>query len=129
MADKVYDVPANFAAQANITSDQYKAMYQRSIDDPEGFWAEQANEYLTWFKPWDKVLDWSYAEDDLHIEWFKGGKLNVSYNCLDRHLDSRGDQTAILWEGDDPTQDKQITYRELHADVNRFANALKERGV
>ncbi len=129
MSEKVYPVPADFAAQANITSEQYQEMYQRSIDNPEGFWADQANEYLTWFKPWDKVLDWSFAEKDLHIEWFKGGKLNVSYNCLDRHLDSRGDQTAILWEGDDPDQDKQITYRELHADVNKFANALKSRGV
>ena len=80
-------------------------------------------------KPWDKVLDWSFGENDLHIEWFKGGKLNVSYNCLDRHLDTRGDQTAIIWEGDDPASDKKITYRELHADVNKFANVLKERGI
>ncbi len=129
MAEKVYEVPADFAAQANITSEQYKEMYQRSIDDPEGFWAEQANEYLTWFKPWDKVLDWSFGEDDLHIEWFKGGKLNVSYNCLDRHLESRGDQTAIIWESDDPNKDSKISYRELHTDVNKFANVLKSRGV
>ncbi|MEN8166916.1 MAG: acetate--CoA ligase [Pseudomonadota bacterium] len=129
MADKVYDVPADFAAQANITSEQYKEMYQRSVDDPEGFWAEQASEYLTWFKPWDQVLDWSFGENDLHIEWFKGGKLNVSYNCLDRHLESRGDQTAIIWESDDPNKDSKISYRELHTDVNKFANALKSRGV
>ncbi|MDJ0808442.1 MAG: acetate--CoA ligase [Gammaproteobacteria bacterium] len=129
MAEKVYDVPADFAAQANITSDQYKDMYQRSVSDPQGFWAEQANAYLSWFKPWDKVLDWSFGEDDLHIEWFKGGKINVSFNCLDRHLDSRGDQTAIIWESDDPSRDKAITYRELHADVNKFANVLKDRGV
>ncbi len=129
MADKVYPVPADFAAQANINSEQYQEMYQRSVDDPEGFWAEQAKQYLSWFKPWDKVLDWSFGENDLHIEWFKGGKLNVSYNCLDRHLDTRGDQTAIIWEGDDPASDKKITYRELHADVNKFANVLKERGI
>jgi acetyl-CoA synthetase len=129
MAEKVYEVPADFAAQANITQEQYLEMYRRSIDDPEGFWAEQANEYLTWFKPWDKVLDWSFDEKNLHIEWFAGGKLNVSYNCLDRHLDTRGEQTAILWEGDDPQQDKRITYRELYADVNKFANVLKGRGV
>jgi acetyl-CoA synthetase len=129
MSEKVYPVPADFAAQANVTSTQYEEMYQRSITDPEGFWADQANQYISWFEPWDKVLDWSFAEQDLHIEWFKGGKLNVSYNCLDRHLDSRGDQTAILWEGDDPNRDKQITYRELHTDVNKFANALKSRGV
>ncbi len=127
--EKIYPVPADFAAQANITDTQYQEMFQHSVDDPEGFWAAQAKEYLTWSKPWDKVLDWSFMEDDLHIEWFKGGKLNVSYNCLDRHLESRGDQTAILWEGDDPNKDRKITYRELHADVNRFANVLKGRGV
>jgi len=127
--EKVYPVPADFAAQANITEQQYQEMYQRSVDDPEGFWAEQAESYLTWSKPWDKVLDWSYGEDDLHVEWFKGGTLNVSYNCLDRHLESRGDQTAILWEGDDPGEDKKVSYRELHADVNKFANVLKGRGV
>jgi acetyl-CoA synthetase len=129
MAEKVYEVPADFASQANITSEQYQQMYQRSVDDPEGFWAEQAKEYISWFEPWEKVLDWSFAENDLHIEWFKGGKLNVSYNCLDRHLDTRGDQTAILWEGDDPGHDKKITYRELYEDVNKFANVLKSRGV
>ncbi|RDH88018.1 MAG: acetate--CoA ligase [endosymbiont of Escarpia spicata] len=130
MADeKVYPVPADFAAQANVTAEQYQEMYQRSVDDPEGFWGEQAEEYLTWFSKWDKTLGWSFAEDDLHIEWFKGGKLNVSYNCLDRHLETRGDQTAILWESDDPGVDKKITYRELHADVNKFANVLKSRGV
>ncbi len=127
--NKVYDVPAEFAAQANYTEAQYQEMYKQSVEDPEGFWAGQAEEYLSWYKPWDKVLDWSYAENDLHIEWFKGGKLNVSYNCLDRHLDSRGDQTAILWEGDNPEEDRAVTYRELHADVNRFSNVLKERGV
>ncbi len=127
--DKVYDVPADFAAQANYTDAQYQEMYQRSVEDPEGFWAEQAEAFLSWDKPWDKVLDWSFGKDDLHIEWFKGGKLNVSYNCLDRHLDSRGDQTAILWESDNPEEDRAVTYRELHADVNRFANVLKERGV
>ncbi len=127
--DKVYDVPADFAAQANYTDAQYQEMYQRSVDDPEAFWAEQAEAFLSWDKPWDKVLDWSFGKDDLHIEWFKGGKLNVSYNCLDRHLDSRGDQTAILWESDNPEEDRAVTYRELHADVNRFANVLKERGV
>jgi acetyl-CoA synthetase len=126
---KVYDVPADFAAQANINAEQYDAMYQRSVEDPEGFWADMAKQELTWFKEWDKTLDWSFAKDDLHIEWFKGGKLNVSVNCLDRHLDTRGDQTAILWEGDDPAESKAVTYRELHADVNRFANVLKDRGV
>jgi len=127
---KVYPVPADFAARAHVNAEQYQAMYQRSVEDPEGFWAEQAEQYLTFFDKWDKVLDWSYMEDDLHIEWFKGAKLNVSYNCLDRHLDTRGDQTAILWEPDDPnTEGRAVSYRELHAEVCRFANALKARGV
>ncbi len=120
---------AEFIAQANINAEQYKEMYQRSIDDPDGFWAEQANKYVSWFKPWDTVSDWSFGEDDLHIEWYKNAKLNVSYNCLDRHLETRGDQVAIIWEGDDPSEDRKITYRELHEEVSRFANVLKERGV
>jgi acetyl-CoA synthetase len=126
---KVYEVPSDFAAQANITAEQYEVMYKQSVEDPEAFWAEQADSYLTWFKKWDKVLDWSYMEDDLHTEWFKGGKLNVSYNCLDRHLETRADQTALIWEGDNSEEDRKITYAELHADVNKFANVLKDRGV
>ncbi len=126
---KTYPVPADFAAQANVTAEQYEAMYQRSVDDPAGFWGDQAEQYLTWFKKWDTVLDWSFDQEDLRINWFKGGKLNVSYNCVDRHLDSRGDQVAIIWEGDDPNEDRKITYRELHEEVCRFANVLKDRGV
>ena len=125
---KVYEVPADFAAQANVNADQYAQMYKRSVEDPEGFWAEQAENYLTWSKKWSKTLDWSFGED-VHIKWFDGGKLNVSYNCLDRHLDTRGDQVAILWEGDDPNEDRKITYRELHEEVCKFANVLKSRGV
>lgn len=127
--NKTYPVPETFAAQANINAEQYKAMYQQSVDDPEGFWAEQAKKELSWFCDWDTTLDWSYMQDDLHIEWFKGGKLNVSYNCLDRHLPDRGEQTAILWEGDNPAEDKAITYNELHTDVCKFANVLKSRGI
>jgi len=126
---KTYPVPADFAAQANVSAEQYAAMYQASIEDPQAFWAEQADNYLSFFKKWDKVLDWSYMEDDLHVEWFKGATLNVSYNCLDRHLETRAEQTAILWEGDDPNDSRTVSYAELHADVNRFANALKARGV
>ncbi|NIR28244.1 MAG: acetate--CoA ligase [Gammaproteobacteria bacterium] len=126
--DKVYDVPAKFAQRAHIDTDTYKEMYERSMKDPEGFWAEQAEKYLEWFDKWDKVWDWSFS-GDVHIRWFEGGKLNAAYNCLDRHLDSRGEKTAILWEGDDPKDDKRITYRELHEEVCKFANALKERGV
>jgi acetyl-CoA synthetase len=124
---KTYDVPAGFAANAHINEEQYRAMYQRSVDDPEGFWAEQAEQFLTWDKPWDKVLDWDYHK--AHIRWFDGAKLNVSYNCLDRHLETRGDQVAIIFEGDDPSDDRRITYRELHGEVSRFANVLKSRGV
>ncbi|MCB1875451.1 MAG: AMP-binding protein, partial [Chromatiales bacterium] len=127
--DKIYPVRPDFAATAHVKEAEYTAMYQRSVDDPDGFWAEQAEKFVTWFKPWEKVQDWSYDQDDLHIEWFKGGKLNVSYNCLDRHLETRGDQTAIIWEGDNPAEDRKITYRELHADVSRFANVLKAKGV
>jgi acetyl-CoA synthetase len=127
--NKTYPVPAEFAAQANINDEQYQALYQQSISDPEGFWGEQADKYVTWFKKWDKVVDWDFGKDDLHIEWFKGATLNVSYNCLDRHLESRGEQVAIIWEGDNPDEDRKITYRELHQEVCQFANVLKSRGV
>ncbi|MBF0219163.1 MAG: acetate--CoA ligase [Gammaproteobacteria bacterium] len=128
--DKIYPVPSEFAANALINDIQYQAMYQRSLADPEGFWAEQAEKFITWEKKWDKVLDWSFAADNLHIEWFKGGKLNVSVNCLDRHLTTRGDQTAIIWEADSPkTPSKTITYNQLHNLVCRFANILKVQGV
>ena len=125
---KSYPVDETFAAQANVTAEQYDEMYQRSVSDPEGFWAEQAEHYLTWFKPWEKTLDWNFS-DDVHIRWFEGGKINASYNCLDRHLESRGDQVAIIWESDDPAVDRKITYAELHAEVSKFANVLKSRGV
>ncbi len=124
---KVYPVPPDFAAKAHIDVAKYNDMYQQSINDPEGFWAEQAKEFVTWSKPWTKVTEWDFHRG--HIRWFEGAKLNVSYNCLDRHLETRGDQVAIIWEGDDPNEDKKITYRELHAEVSKFANVLKSRGV
>ena len=126
---KTDPVPAELAAQANVTAEQYEEMYKRSVEDPAGFWGEQAENYLTWFKKWDTVLDWSFDQEDLHINWFKGATLNVSYNCLDRHLETRGDQVAIIWEGDDPNEDRKITYRELHEEVCKLANVLKDRGV
>lgn len=126
---KTYPVPEAFAAQANVTAEQYEEMYKQSVEDPSGFWAEQAKEYLTFFKEPEETLDWSFAQDDLHIEWFKGGTLNVAHNCLDRHLETRGDQVAIIWEGDDPNEDRKITYRELHEEVSKLANVLKARGV
>ena len=85
-SEKIHPVPTEFKAQANINAEQYQTMYQQSIKNPDTFWAEQANEYVSWFKPWDKVSDWSFDQADLHIKWFEGAKLNVSYNCLDRHL-------------------------------------------
>ncbi|MFY9976432.1 MAG: acetate--CoA ligase [Chromatiaceae bacterium] len=127
--EKLYQVPPALAVKAHIDADRYATLYQSSMENPDGFWSEQASQFVTWFKPWDSVLDWSYGAEDLHIAWFKGGKLNVSYNCLDRHLESRGDQVAIIWEGDNPAEDRKITYRELHAEVSRFANVLKSKGV
>ena len=127
--EKIYNVPAEVARRAWADDSQYKDMYQRSVKDPDGFWAEQAKTFVTWSKPWTKISDWSYDARNLHIRWFEGAKLNVSYNCLDRHLEKRGNQTAIIWESDDPKVDKKITYRELHAEVCKFANVLKDRGV
>jgi acetyl-CoA synthetase len=126
---KVYPVPPEFAAKSHIDQARYEEMYQRSVEDPAGFWAEQAEQFVTWSKPWNKVLDWSYDRNNLYIKWFEGGKLNVSYNCIDRHLDDRGDQVAIIWEGDDPATDSKITYRELHEHVSKLGNVLKARGV
>ncbi|MGF1525801.1 MAG: acetate--CoA ligase, partial [Candidatus Competibacterales bacterium] len=124
---KLYPVPEAVAQSALVDEAQYRAMYQRSVDDPEGFWAEQAEKQLSWFKPWSKVWEWDYNK--AHIRWFEGGKLNVSYNCLDRHLETRGDRAAIIWEGDSPDEDQTITYRQLYQMVCRFANALKDLGV
>ena len=122
---KIYDVPEAFAKTAHLNAEQYKAMYERSVTDPAGFWAEQAQQFLHWEKPWDTVLDWDYTKG--HIRWFEGGKLNACYNCVDRHLETRGDQTALIWEGDDPANDARITYRQLHEHVCRMANVLKSR--
>ncbi len=125
--NKVYAVPAELAQSALINAEQYRAMYDRSINDADAFWAEQAEVFLSWSKKWDKVQEWDYSSAD--IQWFLGGRLNVSYNCLDRHLATRAEQVAIIWEGDDPEEDRQITYQALYEAVCRFANALKARGV
>jgi acetyl-CoA synthetase len=119
-------IPANFH-DAHINADQYTAMYQRSLDDPEGFWAEMANSFLSWDRPWNRVTRHDFARGD--AEWFAGGKLNVSYNCIDRHLPQRAAQTALIWEGDNPADSKHVTYRELKDRVCQLANALKARGV
>ena len=109
------------------TLEQYNQTYQKSINDPEGFWEEQA-ETFHWQKKWDKVLEWNFKEPN--VKWFQGGKLNITENCLDRHLESRGDQVAILWEPNDPkTPAKKFTYKQLHAEVCKAANALKANGI
>jgi len=126
---KTYDIPAEIAAHAHIDRAKYEAMYQRSIDDPDGFWAEQAEAFVTWNKKWKKVTDYSFDVGNLYIKWFEGGKLNVAYNCLDRHLEARGDQVAIVWEGDDPKDERKLTYRELYTQVCKLGNVLKSRGV
>ena len=125
---KTYQVPESVKKNAHINNEHYLEMYQRSIDHPDEFWAEQAEVFVSWFKRWDKVQSCDFS-GDVSIKWFEGARLNVSYNCLDRHLQTRGDQVAILWEGDDPDVSKEITYRELHEEVCRFANVLKDRGV
>jgi len=126
--EKIYPVPVAIAEHAHIKADQYRQMYAQSIMDPDNFWSGQAEKFITWYKKWDKVQEWSF-KDDVNVKWFLGGKLNVTYNCLDRHLEKRGNQTAILWESDNPNTDRKITYRELFVDVCRFANVLKDRGV
>ncbi len=124
---KVHPVPADIAKNAHIDADTYRAMYKRSLEDADAFWAEQA-ERLTWFKRWETVNNSDLVKGE--IRWFDGGRLNAAYNCVDRHLEKRGDQTAIIWEPDDPKDPaKKITYKDLHEQVSRFANALKERGV
>ncbi len=124
---RTYPVPAALAATAHIDAAQYDAMYRRSLAEPDAFWAEQAEQFVTWERRWETVSSGDFHRAD--ARWFDGARLNVAYNCLDRHLATRGDQTAIIWEGDDPTQHKHITYRELHGEVCRFANVLKAGGV
>jgi acetyl-CoA synthetase len=128
MSEKIYDVPADWRKRAYVDDAKYKEMYARSVKDPNGFWGEQAKR-IDWIKPFSKVKNSSYDPGNVSIKWFEDGTLNVCHNCVDRHLAERGDQTAILWEGDDPKDDKKLTYKQLHAEVCRFANVLKSRGV
>ena len=124
---KIYDIPNDVAAGAHINADNYQELYERSISDPNGFWAEQADNFLHWFKKWDKVGEFDFNSG--HIRWFEGGKLNAAYNCLDRHLESLGDQAALIWESDDGSTIKTYTYKELHAEVCKLSNVLRDRGV
>ena len=123
----IYPVKPDFAATAHLNSDQYQAMYQASISQPEMFWNVQAKNYLTWNKEWDSVCDYDFKQGQ--ASWFTGGKLNVTTNCIDRHLAEKANQTAIIWEGDEPDQQKLISYAGLHEAVCRLANGLKKRGV
>jgi acetyl-CoA synthetase len=128
MSDNLIPVPDDWKKRALIDRAKYEDMYARSIKDPNGFWGEEARR-LDWIKPFTKVKNVSWEPENLFIKWFEDGSLNVAANCIDRHLPKRAKQTAILWEGDDPSQSKAITYEELHREVCRFANVLKAQGV
>jgi acetyl-CoA synthetase len=128
MSEKVYDVPAAWKQRAFVDDAKYQEMYAASVKDANKFWGEQAKR-IHWFKPFTKVKNTSFDPHNVSIKWFEDGTTNAAYNCIDRHLDKRGNQTAIIWEGDDPKDDKKLTYKELHAEVCRFANVLKARGV
>jgi acetyl-CoA synthetase len=125
---QVFPVPKEWAERAYADDVAYRALYSAACEDPEAFWGVQGLR-LDWIKPYTKVKDTSFKQEDFHIRWFEDGVLNVAYNCIDRHLAKRADQTAIIWEGDDPSQTKTITYRQLHEEVCRFANVLKAHGV
>jgi acetyl-CoA synthetase len=128
MPDRIYDVPAEWAKRAFADSTKYHAMYDRSIADPEGFWAEQGKR-IYWYRHFTKVKNTSFDPHNVSIKWFEDGTTNAAYNCIDRHLPGRGDQIAIIWEGDDPKDSRKITYKELHDQVCRFANVLRNRNV
>src|SRR5579871_1922664 len=128
MSDQLFPVPAEWKKRTFMTMAQYEAAYAESVKDPDSYWHKEAAR-LDWQRPFTKVKNVSWDPANLFIKWFEDGALNVSANCIDRHLAKRADQTAIIWEGDDPSDSKHITYRQLHAEVCRFANVLKARGV
>jgi acetyl-CoA synthetase len=125
---QVLPPPADFASKAYVSSpEQYQEMYDRSINEPEAFWSEIAEQFV-WQKKWDKVREFNFT-DPVEIKWFLGAKTNISVNCIDRHLEKRGDQVALIWEGNTPGDDSKLTYRELHEQVCKFANVLKDQGI
>jgi acetyl-CoA synthetase len=129
---EVYPVQERVRELAYIKSrEEYEKLYKEFLADPPAWWAKQADEYLTFFKKWDKIEDFNFdiRKGPIFVKYFQGAKLNVSYNCLDRHLDKRGDKVAIQWVGNEPTEEKGITYRELHREVCKFANVLKANGI
>src|SRR3954466_15755856 len=128
MSDKIYDVPAAWATRAYVDDAKYNDMYARSVGDSDAFWSDQAKR-LDWIDAPPKIGNVAYAPGNISIKWFEDGVLNAAYNCIDRHLPARANQTAIIWEGDDPSDAKKITYAQLKGEVCRLANALKERGV
>jgi acetyl-CoA synthetase len=128
MSDKIYEVAPDWQKRAFIDHAKYKEMYAASVADPNTFWGEQGKR-VDWIKPYTKVKNTSFGPGNVSIKWFEDGTLNLAYNCIDRHLAKRGDQTAIIWEGDDPKDSKSVTYKQLHAEVCRFANVLKAQGV
>jgi acetyl-CoA synthetase len=129
MTDQTYPVAPEWAARARVDEGEYRRLYERSVSNPSGFWLEQA-ERLDWMKAPTVAGDWSFGAKDFHIQWFADGVLNASANCLDRHLETRGDQVALIWEPDEPAEEpRRFTYRELHREVCRFANVLKAQGV
>lgn len=124
---KTYPIPEEQLDRALLSKERYIELYEQSLSDPDAFWTTQANELLDWFTPWDKLQSGNFRNGE--IKWFEGARLNASHNCLDRHLETIPDETAIIWEGDEPDQSRNISYRELHEEVSRFANALKGLGV
>ncbi len=128
MSDHVHPVPEDFARRAAVDAERYAAMYEASVRDPDAFWGEHGRR-IDWITPYTRVKDTSFARDAVSIAWFGDGRTNASLNCVDRHLATRADKVAILWEGDDPSESRAVTYRELHAAVCRFANVLKAQGV
>ena len=129
MSEDLYPVRQGRIDRTLMNKEQYAAAYDASLNDNEGFWAAQARERLDWMTPFSTVRNVSYDKPDVHIRWFEDGELNVSVNCIDRHLATRSDQVAIIWEGDNPSEDQHITYKQLHAEVCKLANGLKEMGV
>ena len=128
LSEKTFPVAESVKTHALIDQAKYAEMYARSIKDPDGFWGEHGKR-IDWIKPYTKVMNVSYGPGDVSIKWYEDGTTNVAANCIDRHLKTRGDQVAIIWEGDDPAESKRITYKELHEHVCRFANVLKAKGV
>ncbi|HZW48083.1 MAG TPA: AMP-binding protein, partial [Microvirga sp.] len=128
MEEKIYDVPSEWTHRAYLDDAGYRAKYETSVKDPEAFWAAEAKR-IHWFKEPTRIKNTNFGPGNVSIRWFEDGITNVAYNCVDRHLHTRGDQVAIIWEGDDPSVSKKITYRELHAQVCRMANIMRNRGV